>query len=168
MSYISRRLAPGEKMVREGHFHFFQQLWPWLALVFLGIIVIGVIIFVREMFRLGTTRMAVTNRRVILKRGFFMVNADELTLGSVEGAHIHQSIFGRMFGYGRLTIRGRGDTELHFPTMANPAQFRAAIEEARMHDEVKTVHVEPETPADETPSERKRRLKREVTRETRA
>ncbi|HEV7694514.1 MAG TPA: PH domain-containing protein [Hyphomonadaceae bacterium] len=162
MSYISRRLAPGEKMVREGRFHFFQQLWPWLALLFLGIIVIGVIIFVREMFRLGTTRMAVTNRRVILKRGFFMVNADELTLGSVEGAHIHQSIFGRLFGYGRLTIRGRGDTELHFPTMANPAQFRAAIESARMQDEVKTVHVEPETPADETSRDRKRRLKHEA------
>jgi uncharacterized membrane protein YdbT with pleckstrin-like domain len=162
MSYISRRLAPGEKIVREGHFHFFQLVWPWIALVLLGIIVIGIIIFVREMFRLGTTRMAVTNRRLILKRGFFVVNLDELTLGSVEGANIHQSIFGRMFGYGRLTVRGRGDTELHFPTMASPGRFRAAIEDARMHDEVKTVHVEPEPPAGETPRERRRRLKHEA------
>src|SRR5690242_16825100 len=162
MSYISRRLAPGEKIVREGHFHFFQQAWPWIALLVLGIVVIGIIIFVREMFRLASTRMAVTNRRVILKRGFFVVNTDELTLGSVEGAHVHQSVFGRLFGYGQLTISGRGDTELHFPTMANPGRFRAAIEDARMHDEVKTVHVEPEPPADETPRERRRRLKQEA------
>ena len=162
MSYISRRLAPGEKIVREGHFHFFQLVWPWIALVLFGIIVIGIVIFVREMFRLNTTRMAVTNRRVILKRGFFVVNTDELTLGAIEGAHIHQSILGRLFGYGRLTIRGRGDTELRFPAMASPARFRAAIEDARMHDEVKSVHVEPEPPAGETRAERRERLKHEA------
>ena len=161
MSYISRRLAPEERVLYEGRFHFFQQIWPWIALVLLGIIIVGIVIFVAEMFRQGTTRMAVTNRRVLLKKGFFMVDMNELTLGSIEGSEIHQSIFGRMFGYGTLTLRGRGETQLEFPTMASPSRFRAAIEDARMHNEVQTVHIE-NPPVDETSRERRRRLKREV------
>lgn len=156
MSYISRRLAPGERVVYRGHFHFIQQIWPWVALVVLGIVVIGIVIWLVEVVRMGTTRMAVTNRRVLLKRGFFAIRLDELTLGSVEGAHIHQSIFGRMFGYGRLTLRGRGETQLQFPTMDRPSRFRAAIEEARMAGEVTPVEiVGDERPHRETPRERK-------------
>jgi hypothetical protein len=162
MSYISRRLAPDERIVYTGRFHFFQQIWPWIALLVFGIIIIGIVIFVREMFRMSTTRMAVTNRRVILKRGFWVVKVDEITLGSVEGAHIHQSIFGRLFGYGRLTLRGKGETHLHFPTMDRPSRFRAAIEDARMHGEVQTVHIQGEPPAGESTSERRRRLRREA------
>jgi hypothetical protein len=168
MSYISRRLAPEERVLHEGRFHFIQQIWPWIALLVLGILVIGIIIFVAEIFRQSTTRMAVTNRRVILKHGFFMVRMNELTLNSVEGAEVHQSIFGRMFGYGKLTLRGRGDTHLHFPTMDRPSRFRMAIEDARMHNEVQTVHIEHEPPIDETSRERRRRLKREARTERRA
>ena len=168
ISYISRRLAPGETIVHEGRFHFFQKIWPWIALVVLGVIVVGIIIWVAEMFRIGTTRMAVTNRRVILKKGFFSTQMDELTLGSIEGSHVSQSIFGRIFGYGKLSLKGRGETELEFPTMDQPGRFRAAIEDARMQGEVHSVHIEPEPPIDETKSERRRRLKRDVQKERRA
>ena len=168
MSYISRRLAPDEQILATGRFHFIQKVWPWVALIFLGIIGIGIIIFVAEMFRMGTTRMAVTNRRVILKRGFFVSDMNEITLGSIEGAEIRQSIFGRMFGFGKLVLRGRGETHLVFPTMDSPGRFRAAIEDARMHNEVKTVHLDTEPPIDESPRERRRRLQREAKGERRA
>lgn len=135
MSYISRRLAPGEIIVRRGEFHWIQKTWPWLALLLLGILIIGVVIWAVALFRMATTRWAVTNRRVILKRGFFVVHVDELTLGAVEGAHVDQSIVGRLFGYGKLRLSGRGDTELVFPTMAHPNHFRSAIEGARIKSE---------------------------------
>lgn len=162
MSYISRRLAPDERIVYTGRFHLFQQLWPWIALAVFGIIIIGIVIFVREMFRMGTTRMAVTNRRVILKRGFWVVKVDEITLGSVEGAHIQQSIFGRMFGYGRLTLKGKGETQLNFPTMDRPSRFRAAIEDARMHGEVQTVHVDNPAVLADLPKGRRKVVRKEV------
>jgi uncharacterized membrane protein YdbT with pleckstrin-like domain len=158
MSYISRRLAPGETILHRGRFHFVQEIWPWVALLVLGILVIGIIIWLVELVRMNTTQMAVTNRRVLLKRGFFVVRLDELTLGSIEGSHIHQSIFGRMFGYGRLTLQGRGDTHLQFPTMDGPSRFRAAIEQARMQGEAAPVEI---VEADETRGERKRRLRAE-------
>jgi uncharacterized membrane protein YdbT with pleckstrin-like domain len=172
MSYISRRLAPGEEILHEGRFHWVQKAWPWVALLVLGIIFVGVFIWIAELVRMNTTRMVVTSRRVILKRGFLSIKVDELTLASVEGAHVEQSIFGRMFGYGKLQIRGRGETHLQFPTMDRPGQFRAAIEDARIRGEnvpigaapratTETTRVET-APLKETKRERKLRLKEEL------
>jgi uncharacterized membrane protein YdbT with pleckstrin-like domain len=141
MSYIVKRLAPGESILHEGRFHWLQKILPWLALIFLGILIIGVFIWIADLIRLKTTEMLITNRRVVLKRGFFNVKVDELNLASVEGAHIEQSFIGRIFGFGRLTLRGRGETEIVFPAMARPAQFRSALEAARMEDESRPVEV---------------------------
>ncbi|MEP7211037.1 MAG: PH domain-containing protein [Alphaproteobacteria bacterium] len=148
MSYIAKRLAPNEVIEVEGRFHWSQYLYAWAALLVLGVLVIGIVIWIREMVRLNTTEFVVTSRRVILKQGWLAVKSDELTLSSIEGSHIDQSIPGRLFGYGRLTIRGRGDTHLLFPTMAQPARFRAAAEAARMAEEARPVEV---VPADAAP-----------------
>jgi hypothetical protein len=167
MSYISRRLAPDEEILHEGRFHWIQKAWPWVALLLLGLLVVGIIIWIAELVRMNTTRMVVTNRRVMLKRGFFSIKVDELTLASVEGAHVDQSIFGRMFGYGKLQLRGRGDTHLQFPTMERPGQFRAAIEDARIRGEAQPAvppprEAEVEPAVHETKLERRRRLKAEL------
>lgn len=132
MSYLSKRLAAGETIIYRGQFHWVQQIYAWAMLVLLGILIIGIVIWVREMFRLNTTEFVVTNRRVMLKQGFFNVHVDEITLNSIEGAHVDESIIGRLFDYGRLTIRGSGDTHLVFPTMSDPAAFRSAAEGARV------------------------------------
>ncbi len=146
MSYIAKRLAPGEQVAVEGRFHWLQYVYAWLALIVLGIVVIGVIIWIREMVRLATTEFTVTNRRVMLKQGFFTVKVDELTLGSIEGSHIDQSVIGRLFGYGRLTIRGRGETQIRLPTMARPSRLRAATEGALMAEEARPAEVIPVAP----------------------
>lgn len=132
MSYLAKRLAPGESIVLAGRFHWLQYVYAWAILLLLGIVLVGVAIWAREMFRLSTTEFVVTNRRVILKQGFFTVQIDEITLNSIEGAHIDQSVVGRLFNYGRLTIRGSGDTHLMFPTMADPSVFRSAAEGVRV------------------------------------
>ena len=139
MSYINKRLAPDEVIVAEGRFHWLAHLWAWLALVVLGVLLIGIVIWVREMVRLNTTNFVVTNRRIVLKKGILQVDVDEMNLSSIEGSHIDQSILGRIFGYGSLTVRGRGETQIKFPTMARPARFRAAAEGARMAGEIHPV-----------------------------
>ena len=138
MSFLDKRLAPGETVVYRGRFHLMQHVYAWTILVLLGIFLIGIAIWIREMVRLSTTEFVVTNRRVVLKDGFLAVHVNELTLSAIEGSEVDQSFFGRLFGYGRLTMRGRGDTHLEFPTIAHPSRFRAAVEGARMADEGKT------------------------------
>jgi uncharacterized membrane protein YdbT with pleckstrin-like domain len=147
MSYIAKRLAPGETIEVEGRFSWLQYVFPWAALLVLGVLLVGIVIWIREMVRLNTTEFVVTNRRVILKKGWLAVKSDELTLSAIEGSHIDQSFLGRLFGYGRLTIRGRGDTHLVFPTMARPGRFRTSAEAARMAEETRPVEVVPASEA---------------------
>lgn len=150
MSYISKRLAPDEVIVAEGRFHWLQYVWPWLALIFLGILIIGVVIWIKEMVRLNTTDFIVTNRRIVLKKGIINVDVDEMNLSSIEGSHIEQSILGRIFGYGQLTVHGRGEMEIRFPTMAKAGEFRAAAEGARMEGEIHPVEEAVDRVAHET------------------
>ena len=104
MSYLAKRLAEHESVRHCGRFHWLQKLAPWLALIFLGWLVIGIFLWIGELVRLRTTEFMVTNRRILLKRGLFSVRVDEMNLSSIEGGHIRQSLIGRMFGFGRLLM----------------------------------------------------------------
>jgi len=44
MSYIERSLGSGEKLIARAHFHWWYSLKAWLALIFLGVFIIGIIL----------------------------------------------------------------------------------------------------------------------------
>jgi uncharacterized membrane protein YdbT with pleckstrin-like domain len=78
-----------------------------------------------------TTDFAVTSKRVVVKRGWLNRRTQELAVESVEGVSVQQSIWARLFGYGRVIVTGTGDATIVFPPMAHPVAFRRNIEEAR-------------------------------------
>lgn len=131
MAYLDKRLFDEERILYRGDFHWLRKLAAWLALIFLGVVVIGIVIFVREMVKMNTSEFVVTNRRLLFKTGLFSAHVRELSLNAIEGAEIRQGILGRIFGFGDLVIEGRGEGEINFPTMASPATFLAAAEKAR-------------------------------------
>ncbi|HXZ69232.1 MAG TPA: PH domain-containing protein [Alphaproteobacteria bacterium] len=131
MSFISRSLGPTEQIVARAHFHWLYTARAVLALVFLGIILIGIYIFIAMLIKKGTTEIAVTNRRFIFKTGLFRLDAKEFTLSNIEGVQVHQGFFGRIFNYGKLTIEGTGEDHYELPTIADPVGFARAIETAK-------------------------------------
>ncbi|MEQ1818717.1 MAG: PH domain-containing protein [Terricaulis sp.] len=131
MRYIDESLADGETIIQRGKWPGIFWLGAWAALIVLGIILVGVFIFIAAVIKMKTTDFAVTNRRVILKRGWLNRHTQELSVESVEGVSLDQSIIARMFGYGRVVVTGTGDAVIAFPPMANPVGFRRAIEAAR-------------------------------------
>lgn len=139
MSYIQKHLHEGEHIVREGQFHWLWHARAWAALLIFGWLIIGIVYFIYEMIRLNTTEFAVTNRAVVMKKGFISTHVTQLSLEAVEGAKLDQGILGRIFGFGRLDIEGRGAGEVDFPTMANPSAFLSALNEAALHAEQEPV-----------------------------
>lgn len=131
MRYIDESLADGETIIQRGKWPGVFWFGAWAALILLGIIVIGVFIFATAWIKMKTTDFAVTNRRVILKHGWLNRHTQELSVESVEGVTLDQSIIARLFGYGRVVVSGTGDALIVFPPMANPVAFRRAIEAAR-------------------------------------
>jgi uncharacterized membrane protein YdbT with pleckstrin-like domain len=80
----------------------------------------------------------VTTERVILKRGLIRRSTEEFAVESIESVALHQSIWGRLFGYGSLLVRGAGEAQVIFPNMADPIAFRRAIEAGR--ENARAVH----------------------------
>ena len=132
MSYIGRSLAAGESLIARAHFHWLYTLRAVLALVFLGVVIVGIYIFFAMMIRKWTTEIGVTNRRIIVKTGLFTFHTEVIELGSIEGITVHQGFWGRIFGYGSVTIEGTGVNTFQLPTIAKPVAFVRMIETGKM------------------------------------
>lgn len=131
MSYIEKSLADDETLVSQAKFHWTWYAAAWSALVFLGVLIIGVIIFAKLMVYMKTTEIAVTDRRLVIKRGWLKRSTEELALASVEEVNLEQGLWSRLIGIGRLTVGGTGGANLKTPMIANPVAFRADLSEAR-------------------------------------
>ena len=80
----------------------------------------------------ATTEIAVTDRRLIIKRGIIARHVDEMSVDRIEGVVVQQGIFGRIFGYGQVIVRGMGVGAIVLPAMIeNPIALRQAVDKAR-------------------------------------
>lgn len=132
MSYIEQSLGTGERIIARAHFHWLYQLGAVLALVILGWVLIGIYIFIVMTVKYHTTEIGITTHRFILKTGLFSLNTQEIALQNIEGVKVHQSFWGRIFGYGNIRIEGTGVDAVEVPKMiSDPIGFRRAIESAK-------------------------------------
>jgi len=87
-------------------------------------LVIGVVLLIQHWWRRFTTEVAVTNRRVISKTGFIKRRTVEMHMDKVESVDVDQTILGRLFNYGDITIRGTGETLERLRMIDHPLEFR--------------------------------------------
>jgi uncharacterized membrane protein YdbT with pleckstrin-like domain len=78
-------------------------------------------------FHRWTTETDVTNLRVVHKTGFITRQTFEMSLDKIESVDVDQSIPGRIFDYGNVTVRGVGEGKETIATIASPLAFRNAI-----------------------------------------
>jgi uncharacterized membrane protein YdbT with pleckstrin-like domain len=71
----------------------------------------------------------ITNRRIIIKRGFIARDTFEMNLSKIESVNVDQSVMGRILNYGSITIIGTGGTRETFHNISKPLEFRKAFQE---------------------------------------
>jgi uncharacterized membrane protein YdbT with pleckstrin-like domain len=127
MSYVQEVLQPGEEVRYQASIHWVTYLhglaWllaaliVWLAtplagpfgtLLGLALLCVGAIFLARAWFNRWITEIAVTNRRVIYKRGFISRTTAEMHMDKIESVKIDQSVLGRILDYGKVTVLGTG------------------------------------------------------------
>ncbi len=86
-------------------------------------------LFIYPLILLKTNEFVVTNKRVIIKRGWISRKTLEMNLNKIETVNVDQSIWGRIFGFGTLTIIGTGGTREVFDSIRNPIEFRKRFQE---------------------------------------
>ena len=91
-----------------------------------GLIVLAVALFLlfRAWFERWTTEIAITNRRIILKRGFIRRDTAEMHMDKVESVDVNQSFLGRLLDYGDVTVRGTGAGLETLRLIDAPLEFR--------------------------------------------
>ena len=128
MSYIERELTEGERIVLLGRVSWWtivpqtllalavfaaaavaawklSALVPlfWLIAVPLAVLVWAVMV-ARQVFRVLTTEIAITDRRVMSKTGLFRTEVKVTPLDKVNNVNVQQSLFGNMLDYGNIEV----------------------------------------------------------------
>jgi uncharacterized membrane protein YdbT with pleckstrin-like domain len=160
MSYVKSVLQPGEKLLMMGHLHWIAY---WQAMLFLvlgtGLVwlehqfkindiaismtavtfgVLFLVAFLRTWFVRWITEIAITDRRIIYKRGFINRHTEEMNMDKVASVDVDQSILGRMLDYGTIHVLGTGGAQPtdnankpkgieHLHRIASPLSLRNAI-----------------------------------------
>jgi uncharacterized membrane protein YdbT with pleckstrin-like domain len=101
-----------------------SSVWLWSALV---VAVLAAVSSLKAWFRRWTTEIDVTDRRVVYKRGFIRRHTVEINMDKVESVDVDQSLFGRLFDYGDVVIRGTGAGIEPLRGIDSPLAFRNAV-----------------------------------------
>jgi uncharacterized membrane protein YdbT with pleckstrin-like domain len=119
-SYVDNNLIPGEKVVYETSYH-------WIIFFSLkGLFTL----FIAPALERWSDEFVITDKRVVVKTGLISRKTLEMNLNKIETVNVDQSIFGRIFGYGTISIVGTGGTRETFPYIAKPIEFRKKFIEA--------------------------------------
>jgi uncharacterized membrane protein YdbT with pleckstrin-like domain len=147
MSYVQRVLQPGEQVRHISPIHWIV-CWPGVALTLLAVAaywlsdariltglwrytayalaLVAIVLLTREWLQWWITEIAVTDRRVIYKKGLIR-RQNEMNMDKVESVQVKQSILGRILDYGTVTILGTGEGFETLRTIASPIELRNSI-----------------------------------------
>ena len=140
MSYVQRVLQPGEQVRLISSIHWIVY-WPGALVALLAVVaywrgweyaayalaLVAVALLIQQWFQWWITEIAVTNRRIIYKKGLIRRQTNEMNMDKVESVKIDQSILGRMLDYGNVTMLGTGEGFETLRTIASPIDIRNSI-----------------------------------------
>ena len=131
MKFIKSTLPDNETIEMEISFHWTHTLVAWLYLLVLGWLVIGIFLFISMYLEKWTTERALTNRRLILKRGFIRRKTEEISFNRVEEVNLSQSILQRILGSGDIKVTGTGAGEIILKNIDDPLDVQKRVNELR-------------------------------------
>lgn len=148
MRYVEQSLTEGERIVYTTRRHWvvligpcagagllalagiallFEKDFMWIGGVILLAVAAGILL--SGLLRRYGFEFAVTNKRVIYRKGIVSVATDELFLDKIESVLVKQGLLGRWWGYGSVSVRGTGGSWEPFPDIADPLLLRRRIQE---------------------------------------
>ena len=151
MGYIEKNLMDGEQIVYEARQHWIIYWKPFLLLlVAIGLFAIpsqymeltiqmiasATLLVVAAIWAVniyGGRKYILTTGRLILKRGIIRRESTDLILRRCEGVSIRQSIMGRIFRYGTVSV-STGEVVNEFRLIEDPVRFSTQINQQISHN----------------------------------
>jgi uncharacterized membrane protein YdbT with pleckstrin-like domain len=70
-----------------------------------------------------TSQFVVTNKRIMMREGFFYRHSAELRINTISQMNVEQSLIGQIFDYGEISMSAFGAADT-FTMIAHPLTFR--------------------------------------------
>ncbi len=152
MSYIKHVIQPGENIVVIGRLSWIvyhraiafavvgiilailERIYinqDWLLIASGGLFgALALITAIHAWFLRWTTEIAVTDKRIIYKRGFITRHTAEMNMDKVASVDVDQPLLGRMLDYGSIRIVGTGGAPgiERLDRIGSPLALRNAID----------------------------------------
>jgi membrane protein YdbS with pleckstrin-like domain len=156
MSYIERELNEGERIVLMGRVSWWTIVPQTLLALAIGVVasiaagalsalvplfwfimlplvlVLWLAVVARQVLRVLSTEIAITDRRVMSKTGILRTEVKTTPLDKVNNVNVSQSFFGNMLGYGDIEVTtATADTNDNhsIKSLAHSDRFRNTLTE---------------------------------------
>jgi uncharacterized membrane protein YdbT with pleckstrin-like domain len=147
LTYIKHVLQPGETVRYQGSVHWILYLpaillasatvgilfvtlaasWQYGWLLIALCLIATFILAVHAWWVRWITEIVVTDRRVIYVHGFIRRDSIEMHMNQIESVDVDQTVLGRLFDYGDVTIHGTGTTYDPLRAVDRPLELRNEI-----------------------------------------
>ena len=134
MGYVEDTIGTNEKIVYTVKFHWIYTFSAFLYLLFLGVFIIGIIIFIKMMINKWTTERVLTDSRYIQKTGWIARDTEEISIYKIEEVDLSQSILGRILGYGSISVSGTGSGNIVLKSIDDPLIFQKHLNDLRFNN----------------------------------
>lgn len=149
MSYIGDNLMTDEKIVYIGSQAIYKFI-PWFLMSFLifasyfaltgnakfGALALGVLLLWVTSLRYGSVEFAITDKRLLVKKGIFSLTTVELFFHTVESVVVKKSFIGMIFSVGDIIVTGTGTQKESVSNVKNPDVFKKIfLEEKQKYEE---------------------------------
>lgn len=101
---------------------------PMLEKIIWGLFVVPAIFFGYTLVEYMTSIFIVTNKRIMMREGFFTRHTNETLLTSISQVTVDQNIVAQLLNYGTVTVNAFGASDT-FVMIASPYRFQQALNE---------------------------------------
>jgi uncharacterized membrane protein YdbT with pleckstrin-like domain len=146
VSYIDKNLLDGEKIQFRTRKHIILFFWPFcmiaLASFFSFLLyfnhlsqfyflqwvpwMFAALLFTQSGLEYLTSEFVVTNKRVMMREGFFIRHATELRIAAIAQVNIQQSLLGQFLNYGVVALNAFGVSDA-YSLISKPYLFQRHI-----------------------------------------
>lgn len=144
MSYIDRNLLPDEQILFRTKKHLIIFFVPILVLLFSAYMtpvmaanqVLAAVKWVPAVITLlfwsvvglayYTSEFAVTNKRIMMREGFFNRHANEMRLTAISQVNVYQNLIGQLMNFGTVSINAFGAFD-SYTLISNPGVFQRMV-----------------------------------------
>lgn len=93
----------------------------------IGLLLVSIVAVVGAYWKLATTRIMVTPRRVIYRTGYIARRTVEMNKDKIESIDVNQSVLGRLFDFGSVAVKGTGGGIEAINNVAAPFELRHRV-----------------------------------------